>query len=144
VLCVAHSNEKVADRPREKRFRDMPNEPHAHVARDRVRLLQKRLRERAYAAIKSGLLRIAQMNVNQSEKRHEPAAAANDVGPYYENGNRVGYRRRANGDHFEYLDMEAKRIRDKQRLLRIKRLAIPPAWTDVWICPSPNGHSNRP
>jgi DNA topoisomerase I len=69
-----------------------------------------------------------------------PAAAANDVGLYYENDNRVGYRRRANGDRFEYLDTEAKRIRDKQRLLRIKRLAIPPAWTDVWICPSPNGH----
>ena len=42
VLCVAHSNEKVADRPREKRFRDMPNEPHTRVARDRVRLLQER------------------------------------------------------------------------------------------------------
>ena len=69
-----------------------------------------------------------------------PAAAANDAGLYYENDNRVGYRRRANSDHFEYLDTEAKRIRDKQRLLRIKRLAIPPAWTDVWICPSPNGH----
>ena len=39
-----------------------------------------------------------------------------------------------------YFDTEAKPIRDEQRLLRIKRLAIPPAWTDVWICPSPNGH----
>ncbi len=35
---------------------------------------------------------------------------------------------------------KGKPIRDEQRLLRIKRLAIPPAWTDVWICPSPNGH----
>ncbi len=69
-----------------------------------------------------------------------PAAAANDAGLYYVNDNRLGYRRRANGNGFEYLDTEAKRIRDKQRLLRIKRLAIPPAWTDVWICPSPNGH----
>ncbi len=31
-------------------------------------------------------------------------------------------------------------IRDEQRLLRVKRLAIPPAYTSVWICPSPNGH----
>src|SRR6266478_4470206 len=69
-----------------------------------------------------------------------PATAANDAGLYYVNDNRLGYRRRANGNGFEYLDTEAKRIRDKQRLLRIKRLAIPPAWTDVWICPSPNGH----
>jgi DNA topoisomerase-1 len=36
--------------------------------------------------------------------------------------------------------MEGKPIRDEQRLLRIKRLAIPPAYTDVWICPSANGH----
>jgi len=71
---------------------------------------------------------------------NNPAAAANDAGLYYVNDNRVGYRRKANGNGFEYLDTEAKRIRGRQRLLRIKRLAIPPAWTDVWICPSPNGH----
>ncbi len=71
---------------------------------------------------------------------NNPAAAANDAGLYYVNDNRVGYRRKANGNGFEYLDTEAKRIRDRQRLPRIKRLAIPPAWTDVWICPSPNGH----
>jgi len=80
------------------------------------------------------------MSTKANSVNNPAAAAANDVGLYYENDNRVGYRRRANGDHFEYLDTEAKRIRDKQRLLRIKRLAIPPAWTDVWICPSPNGH----
>jgi DNA topoisomerase-1 len=80
------------------------------------------------------------MNGDQSDSVSNPAAAANDAGLYYVNDNRVGYRRRANGDGFEYSDTEAKRIRDKQRLLRIKRLAIPPAWTDVWICPSPNGH----
>src|SRR6184192_2449307 len=71
---------------------------------------------------------------------NNPAAAANDAGLYYVNDNRVGYRRKANGNGFEYLDTEAKRIRGRQRLLRIKRLAIPPAWTDVWICPSPDGH----
>ncbi len=69
-----------------------------------------------------------------------PAVAANDAGLYYVNDNRLGYRRRRNGSGFEYLDTEAKRIRDKQRLQRIKRLSIPPAWTDVWICPTPNGH----
>src|SRR6184192_35073 len=71
---------------------------------------------------------------------NNPAAAANDAGLYYVNDNRVGYRRKANGNGFEYLDTEAKRIRGRQRLLRIKRLAIPPAWTDVWISPSANGH----
>ena len=38
------------------------------------------------------------------------------------------------------MDTEGKTIRDEQRLVRIKRLAIPPAWKDVWICPSANGH----
>lgn len=70
----------------------------------------------------------------------DPAVAANNAGLCHVNDDRLGYRRRTNGNGFEYLDTETKRIRDRQRLLRIKRLAIPPAWTDVWICPSPNGH----
>ena len=70
----------------------------------------------------------------------DPAEAANDAGLYYVNDGRPGYRRRRNGSGFDYLDTERKRIRDEQRLLRIKRLAIPPAWTDVWICASPSGH----
>ena len=79
-------------------------------------------------------------DVNQANCVCDPATAANDVGLYYVNDNGLGFSRRKNGSGFEYLDTEAKRIRDRQRLLRIKRLAIPPAWTDVWICPSPNGH----
>jgi DNA topoisomerase I len=68
------------------------------------------------------------------------SAAAEEAGLQYVNDERPGYSRRAKGKNFEYLDTEGKTIRDEQRLLRIKRLAIPPAWTDVWICPSPNGH----
>jgi len=70
----------------------------------------------------------------------ELVAAAEEAGLQYVSDERPGYRRKAKGKHFEYLDAEGKPIRDEQRLLRIKRLAIPPAWTDVWICPSPNGH----
>src|SRR4029453_2328673 len=66
--------------------------------------------------------------------------AAEDAGLQYVNDDRPGYSRRAKGKNFENLDTEGKAIRDEQRLLRIKRLAIPPAWTEVWICPSPNGH----
>jgi DNA topoisomerase I len=71
---------------------------------------------------------------------NELVAAAKEAGLQYVSDERTGYRRRAKGKHFEYLDTEGKPIRDEQRVLRIKRLAIPPAWTDVWICPSPNGH----
>ena len=70
----------------------------------------------------------------------ESATAAEEAGLRYVSDDRPGYGRRTKGKGFEYLDSEGKRIRDEQRLLRIRRLAIPPAWTDVWICPSPNGH----
>src|SRR5215471_8753780 len=66
--------------------------------------------------------------------------AAEEAGLRYVNDERPGYSRREKSKDFEYLDMEGKPIRDEQRLLRIKRLAIPPAWTEVWICPSANGH----
>ena len=70
----------------------------------------------------------------------ELVAAAEEAGLQYVSDQRPGYTRKAKGKHFEYFDAEGKPIRDEQRLLRIKRLAIPPAWTDVWICPSLNGH----
>src|SRR5947207_13443623 len=70
----------------------------------------------------------------------DSAEAAREAGLQYVSDGRPGYSRRAKGKDFEYLDMEGRAIRDEQRLLRIKRLAIPPAWTDVWICPSPSGH----
>jgi DNA topoisomerase-1 len=70
----------------------------------------------------------------------DSSEAAEEAGLQYVNNDRPGYSRRAKGKDFEYFDAEGKTIRDERRLLRIKRLAIPPAWTEVWICPSPNGH----
>jgi len=66
--------------------------------------------------------------------------AAEDAGLRYVSDEQSGFSRRRKGDGFEYLDQKGKPIRHEQRLVRIKRLAIPPAWSDVWICPSPNGH----
>ncbi len=70
----------------------------------------------------------------------DTAEAAEEAGLQYVSDDRPGYTRKANNGEFEYLDTQGKTIRDEQRLVRIKRLAIPPAWTDVWICPSPSGH----
>jgi DNA topoisomerase-1 len=70
----------------------------------------------------------------------DPIEAAEEAGLRYVSDAQPGYTRKAKGDDFDYFDMEGKLIRDEQRLLRIKRLAIPPAWTDVWISPSANGH----
>jgi DNA topoisomerase IB len=53
--------------------------------------------------------------------------------------NGPGYRRRRAGRGFAYYDDDGVLIKD-DRLDRIRGLAIPPAWRDVWICPWPNGH----
>jgi DNA topoisomerase-1 len=66
--------------------------------------------------------------------------AAEDAGLRYVSDEQPGFSRKRKGEEFEYFDTKGKPIRDEQRLLRIQRLTIPPAWTDVWICPSPNGH----
>jgi DNA topoisomerase I len=51
-----------------------------------------------------------------------------------------GIRRRRRGKGFEYLDEEGRRITEPSMIERIRELAIPPAWEDVWICPYPMGH----
>jgi len=84
--------------------------------------------------------RIRNGKLTKADFSGESAEAAKEAGLYYISDDRRGYSRRPNNGDFEYLDTEGKRIRDEQRLLRIRRLAIPPAWTDVWICPSPTGH----
>ncbi len=51
-----------------------------------------------------------------------------------------GIRRRRTASGFCYYDASRRRITDPATLKRIKALAIPPAYRDVWICPDPNGH----
>jgi DNA topoisomerase-1 len=51
-----------------------------------------------------------------------------------------GIRRRRRGKGFEYLDEDGRRIAEPSVIDRIRELAIPPAWEDVWICPYPLGH----
>src|ERR1700682_2720015 len=70
----------------------------------------------------------------------DPIKSAEKAGLRYFSDDQPGYTRKAKGDDFDYFDTEGKLIRDEQRLLRIKRLAITSAWTDIWISPSANGH----
>src|SRR5262245_51138799 len=51
-----------------------------------------------------------------------------------------GFRRRRCGRGFTYLDEHGRRIRDPETIDRLRRLAVPPAWTDVWLCARPDGH----
>lgn len=51
-----------------------------------------------------------------------------------------GYSRRAKGDGWVFLDVAGAPLDDEAEVARCTRLAIPPAWTDVWICRHPDGH----
>jgi DNA topoisomerase IB len=51
-----------------------------------------------------------------------------------------GIQRRGHGRGFAYNDADGGRIKDEDTLARIRELAIPPAWEEVWICPDPLGH----
>jgi DNA topoisomerase-1 len=72
-----------------------------------------------------------------------PPAARRDAvasGLRYVSPDSPGIQRRRAGRGFSYLDVDGRRIRSDRELARIRALAIPPAWTDVWICPREDGH----
>src|SRR5947209_4480260 len=70
----------------------------------------------------------------------DPVQSARAAGLRYASDLSAGIRRKRVGKAFSYLDADGGLVRDKEVIRRIKRLAIPPAWTDVWICPDPRGH----
>jgi DNA topoisomerase I len=72
--------------------------------------------------------------------RDDPRAAARATGLRYATDTRPGLTRHRAGRGFTYRDANGKTIRDRATLDRIRAIVIPPAWTDVWICPWPNGH----
>ena len=70
----------------------------------------------------------------------DPAKSAEVVGLNYVTDERPGIRRKSSGSGFRFRDPRGKLVREAATLGRIKSLVIPPAWTEVWICPDPNGH----
>jgi DNA topoisomerase I len=80
----------------------------------------------------------------------DPVTSAQAAGLRHVDDRQVGYGRRSTGRTkqlgtrsftvFVYQDGDGHRIADRLVLERIRRLAIPPAWRDVWICPHANGH----
>ena len=71
----------------------------------------------------------------------DPKASAERAGLLYVSDDEPGIRRQKQGPGFTYFTPDGERIdRNDPRRERIEQLAIPPAWTDVWICPSPKGH----
>lgn len=66
--------------------------------------------------------------------------AARSASLRYVSDARPGISRRASGTGFSYLAADGSPVHDEATLARIRALAIPPAWSDVWISPAPNGH----
>lgn len=66
--------------------------------------------------------------------------AARTIRLSYVSDSMPGITRRRKGKGFSYLDPEKKVVKEDFQLTRIKKLAVPPAWTKVWICASLNGH----
>src|SRR6185436_10734640 len=70
----------------------------------------------------------------------DPMQSARRAGLRYIGAPCEGIVRRRSGRGFSYRAADGQRVTDLDTLRRIRALAIPPAWTEVWICPSPNGH----
>lgn len=79
-----------------------------------------------------------------------PADEANDTGTllcpalppdlHYVDDSQPGIRRKQQRGKFVYFEPSGERIREEDEIRRINKLAIPPAYRDVWICPDPQGH----
>jgi DNA topoisomerase-1 len=70
----------------------------------------------------------------------DPLQSAKDAGLRYVTDAKPGFTRKRHGRSFRYFDTEGSPLKDAAVLARIRSLVIPPAWKDVWICPSSNGH----
>ena len=67
-------------------------------------------------------------------------ADASRAGLTYISDEEPGIRRVIRGKSFAYVDPKGRSVGDPETRQRIKRLTVPPAWTDVWISRDPNGH----
>ena len=70
----------------------------------------------------------------------DPVESAKAAGLRYVTDDEPGIRRRKSGKGFTYTDPQGRTVKEPKDIERIRKLAIPPAWTDVWICPRANGH----
>jgi DNA topoisomerase-1 len=96
------------------------------------------------------------LRTDQERSRRQSAAlpkrvrAANPVHPiksaevaglrYVNDEATPGLKRLGKPNHFRYVDARGRAITDRKKIEHIRSLAIPPAWTEVWICPDPRGH----
>jgi DNA topoisomerase-1 len=70
----------------------------------------------------------------------DPVAVAKAAGLRYVTDRSKGISRETGPLGFVFRGLDGEIVRDEETLARVRRLAIPPAWTEVWVCPSPRGH----
>src|SRR4051794_41168640 len=78
--------------------------------------------------------------LSSSSRNREHRKSADHAGLVYVTDGAAGISRRRSGTGWTYYAPDGERIRDAAARRRLNSLAIPPAWTHVWICPDPDGH----
>jgi DNA topoisomerase I len=97
-------------------------------------------RQRRWRRVERAVKRPRKVSVPAPEVVSDPIESAESAGLRYVSDTQPGIRRKKSGKGFAYVGTDGKTIRDPKELARLRSLAIPPAYTDVWICPSPHGH----
>ncbi|OCX53815.1 DNA topoisomerase I [Mucilaginibacter sp. PPCGB 2223] len=70
----------------------------------------------------------------------DPKITAKAVGLRYVSDSSPGYTRKPAKNGFNFYDADGKMVRNKELIVRFKKLVVPPAYTDIWISPYENGH----
>src|SRR2546426_1810408 len=78
--------------------------------------------------------------MGRGRTKADPVASAQSAGLRYVSAGKPGIRRERGPLGFRYKRPDGRLLRNAGDLKRIRALAIPPAWTGVWICPDPRGH----
>jgi DNA topoisomerase-1 len=97
-------------------------------------------RQRRWRRVERAVKRARRAPAPPPEVVSDPIESAQAAGLRYVSDTQPGIRRKRAGKGFTYVGPDGKTIRDAKELSRIRSLAIPPAYIDVWICPNPNGH----
>ncbi len=83
---------------------------------------------------------LRRLSARIAELHHDPRACAEAAGLVYVSDDDPGIHRRRQGNGFSYRDPDGRLVTDADVKARIRALAVPPAWRNVWICPDEKGH----
>ncbi|MDB5214394.1 MAG: topoisomerase [Myxococcaceae bacterium] len=129
--------------------RRAPRTSRGHAARGRVRRSPSAMRHDEHHAKRTRVervtLRIAKAvglvrPLRKKPLPKDPVESAKAAHCRYVDDSGPGIRRVKAGKGWKLVSPQGKPIRDREILARVKSLVIPPAWTDVWICPDVDGH----